>query len=104
MSVDTLKDEFVAKYLQEGEQKFYRFLLVRALNKLVAIERQLYKGEAPNLELLSYYDRFIISYRREGEEAHLQMARLFRKAGHKVYRIMLRKQMTQINPKFLNLV
>jgi hypothetical protein len=104
MNGDALKEEFVPKYLADGEQKFYRFLLVYALNKLIAIEGNSYKGEFPNLELLSYYDRFIILYRREGDEIYLQVARLFRKASHKIYRVMLKKKMTEINPKFFNLV
>lgn len=104
MSVDVLKEEFVPKYLAVGEQKFYRFLLVYALNKLIAIEREVYKGEVPNLEFLDYHDRFIILYRREGEEIYLQVARLFRKAAHKIYRVMLKKKMTEMNPKFLNVV
>jgi len=104
MSVDMLKRKFVPQYLADGEQKFYRFLLVYALNKLIAIDRGVYKGEVPNLEFLGYHDRFIILYRRESEEVYLQVARLFRKAGHKIYRIMLKKGMTQENDKFLNVV
>jgi len=104
MGVDVLKEEFVPKYLAAGEQKFYRFLLIYALNKLIAIEQGVYKGEIPNLEFLGYHDRFIILYRREGDDVYLQVARIFRKAAHKIYRIMLKKRMTEINPKFLNLV
>jgi hypothetical protein len=104
MSVDVLKETFIPKYLATGEEKFYRFLLLYALNKLIAIEKGVYNGEIPNLEFLDYYNRFIILYRRENEEVYLQVARIFRKAGHKIYRIMLKKNMTEINPKFLNLV
>ena|ERR1700686_957650 len=104
MSVDVLKQEFVPKYLASGEQKFYRFLLVYGLNKLIAFERGVYKGEMPNLEFLEFHDRFIVLYRREGEEIYLKVARLFRKAANKLYRVMLKKKMTDINPKFLNLV
>lgn len=104
MSVDVLKQEFVPKYLAEGESKFYRFLLLYALNKLIAIEKGIYKGETPNLEFLDYYDRFIILYRREGDEVYLKVAHILRKAGHKIYRVMLKKKMTEVNLKFLNLV
>jgi hypothetical protein len=104
MSADVLKKEFVPKYLAAGEQRFYRFLLVYALNKLVLIDKGIYEGTAPNLEFLDYHDRFIILYRREGEEVYLQVARLFRKAAHRIYRIMLKKGMTAPNAKFLNLV
>lgn len=104
MSADVLKKEFIPKYLADGEQKFYRFLLFYALNKLVLIEQGIYKGISPNLEFLDYYDRFIILYRKEGDEVYLRVAKILRKAAHKVYRIMLKKNMTLPNAKFLNLV
>lgn len=104
MSVDVLKDEFVPKYLASGEQKFYRFLLTYALNKLVLINKDVYKGISPEIEFLSYYDRFIVLHRREGNEVYLNVAKIFRKASHKIYRVMLKKDMTEKNNKFLNLV
>jgi hypothetical protein len=104
MSAEVLKKEFVPKYLATGEQKFYRFLLTYALKKLVLVNNGTYKGTSPDLELLSYYDRFLVLYRREGDEVYLQLSRLFRRSAHKIYRIMLKKNMTIINDKFLNLV
>jgi len=104
MSVEALKKEFVPKYLAAGESKFYRFLLLYALNKLVYIEKGTYKGISPELELMGYYDQFIILYRREGEEVYLDLGRVFRRAAHKIYRVMLKKKMTEKNIKFLNLV
>lgn len=104
MSADVLKKEFIPKYLAVGDHGFYRFLLVYALNKLVLIDKGQYKEITPDLEFLEYHNQFIILYRREGEEVHLQIARLFRKAAHKIYRIMLKKSMTVTNTKFLNLV
>lgn len=104
MSVEALKKNFVPKYLATGERKFYRFLLLYALNKLIYIEKGSFKGKSPELEFLDYYDQFIILYRREGEEVYLDLARVFRRAGHKVYRVMLKKKMTERNAKFLNLV
>lgn len=104
MSDDVLKKQFVPKYVSIGEDKFYSFLLYYGLNKLVQIDKGTFKGGAPDLEFLEYYDRFIILYRREGEETYLQIARVLRKAAHKIYRIMLKKNMTPRNNKFLNLV
>lgn len=104
MSVEALKNNFVPKYLATGEQKFYRFLILYALNKLIYIEKGSFKGKPPELEFLDYYEQFIILYRREGEEVYLELARVFRKAAHKVYRVMLKKNMTEKNTKFLNLV
>jgi hypothetical protein len=104
MSVDGLKKEFVPKYLAVGEQKFYNFLLTYALNKLISIEKGSYTGESPELEFLDYYERFMILYRREGEDVCLDLARVFRKAAHKIYRVLLKKNKTERNLKFLNLV
>lgn len=91
MSIDGLKQEYMPKYLDNGEQKFYRHLLFLGLNKLVLIDKGIYKGTPPNLEFLEYYDQFIILYRREGDEVYLQIARMLRKAAHRIYRIMLKK-------------
>lgn len=104
MSVEALKREFVPKYLAAGELKFYRFLLFYALNKMVYIEKGVYKGKSPEIDFLDYYDQFIILYRREGEEVYLDLARVFRRAAHKIYRVMLKKNLTERNPRFLNLV
>lgn len=104
MSTELLKKEFVPKYMPVGEVKFYRFLLFYALKKMVLIEQGFDKGTAPDIAFLECYDQFIILYRREGEKHYLNMARAFRKAAHKIYRVMLRKKMTAHNPRFLNLV
>lgn len=104
MNADVIKKEFVPKYLANGEQKFYRFLLFYSLNKLILLDKGNYKGILPNLELIDYHDQFIILYRREGDETYLELARLFRKVAHKIYRIMLKKNMTTSSVRFLNLV
>ena len=103
MIAEALKKEYMPKYL-DGERKLYRFLLLSALKKLVMIEKGDYKGNSPELELLDYHDQFIILYRREGDQDYLGMASVLRKAAHKIYRVMLKKNMTPYNPKFLNLV
>ncbi len=104
MDVENLKKEFVPKYIVNGEQKFYRFLIFYAVNKLMAIKSGKYKGISPELEFMEYYDCFIILYRREGDLTYINLAKLFRKAAHKIYRVMLKEDMTPRNAKFLNLV
>lgn len=104
MSIDGLKQDIVPKFVASGEQKFYRSIIFIALQKLILIEKGLYKGIPPNLEYLEYYDQFIILYRREGDEVYLSIAKMLRKAAHKIYRIMLKKKMTPPNAKFLSLV
>jgi hypothetical protein len=104
MNADALKKNFLPKYKADGELNFYKFLLSYAVQRLVAIEKKEYEGSPPNLEFLDYYNQFIILYRREGEEIYLEIAKVFRKAAHKIYRVMLKKKMTPRNDKFLNLV
>lgn len=104
MMSDTLKKQFVPKYLASGQERFYNFLLFYAVNKLMSMEKKEYKGIPPDLEFLDYCEQFIILYRREGKDTYLEMAKIFRKAAHKIYRIMLKKNLTPPNKKFLNLV
>lgn len=104
MSIETLKSEFVPKYKQSGEVKFYRFLILYSLNKLVHIEKGTYKGVSPELELIDYHDQFLTLYRREGDEIYLELARVFRRASHKIYRTLLKKKMIEKNNKFIQLV
>lgn len=104
MSFDVLKQEYVTKYLHIGNDKFYRFILFLGLQKILLIVNESYKGAPPHLEYLGYYEQFIIQYRREGEIVYLDIARIFRKAAHKIYRVMLKKNMTNIDVRFLNLV
>lgn len=104
MSGDPLKNEFVEKYHSVGEQRFYRFLLCYAINKLIKIRDEEYSGSSPELEFLDYSEKFLFLYRRNDEEVFIEMSRIFRKAAHKIYRLMLKKSMTPRNAKFLNLV
>lgn len=110
MIPEEAKKIFVTKYSSFGNEKFYKFLLNYAINKIVAneeIRKENPKSEAgisPELELLDYHDRFLLLYRRENELVYLEIARLFRKAAHKIYRIMLKKNMVERSAKFLNMV
>jgi len=103
MSGDGLKQEYILKY-QTGKDKFYRDLLVAAFTKLVLISQDNYRGITPELEYLEDYNQFIILYRREGDEGYFEIAKLFRKVAHRIYRVMLKKGMTSYNSKFLNSV
>jgi len=104
MSFEALKEGLVIKFSSDGEDKFYRFLTVLGVQKLIEIENGLHKGIPPHLEYLDCHDRFIVLYRREGDEIYLRIAKTLRKAAHKIYRVMLKKHMTNPNSKFLTLV
>lgn len=105
MTGDIVKTDFIDKYSALGEQKFYKFLLCYAINKLIKIRDGEYKGSCtPELEFLDYSEKFLVLHRRDDQQVYLAMSRTFRKAAHKIYRIMLKKKMTPRNAKFLNLV
>lgn len=104
MGEDTLIQEYVSKYTVAGEHRFYNLLIILAIHKLILLEKGSFKGTTPEIELLNLYDKFIILYKRNGEDDYLKVAKTFRKAAHKVYRIMLKKKLTNYNIKFLNLV
>ncbi len=105
MNADTtFKQDFVDRYQSVGEHKFYRNLLSIAINKLIKIRDNEFTGTSPEIEFISYSERFLFLYRRESDPINLELSRVFRKAANKIYRLMLKKEMTQRNPKFLNVV
>lgn len=104
MNLDVLKKEFLPRYLKLGDEKFHNFLIFHGISILVKIQNNEYKGLSPDLQYLEYYSQFLVLYRREGNASYLVMAKNFRKAAHKLYRVMLKKKLTPINLKFLNLV
>lgn len=95
------KKIFINKYNTVGEEKFYKFLITYALNKLVYLKKDSY---SPASELLDYYEMFLKLYRKDNDNIYLELAKQFRKAAHKIYRIVLKKGLVDRNKKFLNVV
>jgi hypothetical protein len=104
MSIAFLKKEFLSRYLAVGPDKFYRELLTYCIKKIMEAQKEKKENLTVNLELLDYYDQLIILYRREGDSNYLDLAKLIRKAAHKIYRVMLKQNLTNKNNRFLNLV
>jgi hypothetical protein len=100
----TVKNDFVEKYQAVGELRFHKFLLSYAVNKLIKIEAGDIKSGSPELEFLTYSEKFLQLYRRENEEVFLEMSSVFRRTAHQIYWMMLKKGLTERNSKFLNLV
>jgi hypothetical protein len=101
---DTIRKEFVDKYKNVGEQKFYDFILTFGIDKLFKLHTGDFKGTSPELELLEYYNKFLSFYRSGKGDECLELAKIFRKAAHKIYRVGLKKGMVEKNSKFLSLV
>ncbi len=88
-----------------GEERFYRYLITYAIEKIANKQVDLITYQvSPEIQLLEYYDDFFQFYVREGDPQLLDMSKLFRRAAHKIYRMMLKKELIEKNPKFLNLV
>jgi len=100
-----IKRDLVVKYTSVGRDKFYRFLLSSAIFKMVSyLETKDKSIQMPDVELMELYDKFLLYYRRENEEVYFEIAKLCRKAAHKVYRALLRQKLVEKNSKFLNLI
>lgn len=104
MAISNSNKQLLERFTLTGEKKFYNFLITEAINKLILIQKGNYKEISPDIQYLDYYDKLIVLYRREGVNEYLEMAKLFRKAAHRIYRVMLKKQLTNYNFKFLNLI
>ncbi len=102
MQPDNIKKLFISKYSLIGEERFFKFLITYALNRIV--EHNGKSALNPALELIDYYDMFLKLYRREGEDIYLDLSHQFRKAAHKVYHIMRKQGLMERNKKFLDLV
>jgi hypothetical protein len=114
MIPEEAKKLFKTKFETFGTEKFYQFLLNYATNKIAEKEEVSKKPRAkmkddankisPEIELMDYSDRFLELFRGEGEIAYLSIAKLFRRAGHKIYRMMLKKSLAKRCDRFLNTV
>ncbi len=102
MDNETLKKEFVPKYIEKGDADFYKLLITYSLNKMSLKDSKNFIS--PEIELLDYHNAFMTLYRREGNEDFLKIAKSFRKAAHKIYRVLLKNSIINKNNKFLNLV
>lgn len=101
--VDVVKHEFVDRFRAVGRDRFYNFILTFGVDKLVRI-RDGQKMLSPEVEFLDYYDKFLMLYRRGLDEDYLELAKLFRKAAHKIYRVGIKQKLIDRSTRFLNLV
>lgn len=98
------KLNFLDKFYAVGSEKFYNFLLTYSIDKLRKMQDHEYDGISPETELLDYYEKILSVYRSGIDEDHLELAKIFRKAAHKIYRIGLKQKLIKKNKRFLNLV
>jgi hypothetical protein len=102
MITDEVKELFIKKFESAGQERFYKFLITYSLEKASSPTTK--KGPSPELELINYEEKFLQLYRRENEDVYLDIAKQFRRAANKIYRILLKQNIIKYNNKFLNLV
>jgi hypothetical protein len=103
--LDTLiKKDIVEQYRSIGKERFYQSLLAHGNAKSMLMQKGQYDGVSPEIEMMEGYDKFLILYREDDEEAFLEIANLMRRAGHIIYRNLLNKKLTSVNDRFLNRV
>lgn len=102
---DDMRNEIVKIFLEQGEDKLYKNLLVQSVKRIIVfMENTDTNRVTPDKELIHLADKFVILYRTEGEEVYLQVSKVIRRAAHKIYRLLLKKHLIKKDEKFLNLV
>ena len=103
--MDDMMLTLVKEYLTNGESKLYKNLLSQAVKEIVLLmdKNNNYKIY-PEKRLLSMSDKFLAQYRINGDDAYLIISKIFRRAAHKIYRLLLKKHLITKNDSFLNLV
>src|ERR1700752_5404612 len=104
MLTDEMKQLFLTKYKEFGGEKFYKFILNYAVAKIATNDEVTVKSSSAEIELLHFHVKFLLYYRRENNDQYLEMAKIFRKAAHKLYRILIKKNSINKNNRFLNVV
>lgn len=99
---NTSKQLFIQRFETAGPEEFYIFLIRYAETRVV--ENTVSKGTSPEIELLNYSNQFLQIYKRENKEIYRDISHAFKRAAHKAYRLMLKKNLIKKNNKFLNLV
>lgn len=91
--------KFLHKYSMVGDEKFYNFLVKFSLD-----QRSIPDERSSALKLMDYHAVFLKLYRKEGDEIYADIARVFRKAAHKVFRVLCRRGLESRNNIFLYLL
>jgi hypothetical protein len=105
MDDNSVMISLVKEYLSNGESKLYKNLLSQAVKKIVLLtDRDSNYKIYPDKDLLSMSNKFLNQYRINGDDCYLKISKIFRRAAHKIYRVLLKRHLTKKNDKFLNLV
>ena len=104
MGNSAVKHDFLNKYRLVGNERFYAFLLSFGVERLIKLRDDKTSSISPEKEFMDYYDHFLVLYRRSGENDYLDLAKIFRRAAHKIYRVGLKQKILKKNNRFLQVV
>jgi|JI7StandDraft_1071085.scaffolds.fasta_scaffold540891_2 hypothetical protein len=92
----------ILKLYERGSEVLYAKLILDALSKIKSLPES--REEYPDLLLLKMAEAYLGIYRRDQQKKMLEISKVFRRAGHKVHRILVKKKKIKKNRKFLNIV
>ena len=102
---DNAKKEIISSFLEGGENKLYKDLIVQSVKRIIKlIEDPESTTSTPDRHLISLSESFLSSYRKGEDDSYLHMSKIIRRAAHKVHRLLLKKHLVKKDDKFLNLV
>ncbi len=95
----------VKEFLTNGESKLYNSLLSQSVKQIVMLISEDKQNKVyPNKTLLIMSNKFLKQYRISGDDSYLKISKIFRRAAHKIYRVLLKKHLINKDNDFLNLV
>lgn len=101
MIPDDLRSLFLEKFIIVGDHDFYIFLIEYGFQRINSYQAN---ELSPEKELMNLYFTFLDYYRAEENEYYFSIAKHCRRAAHAIYREMIRQEVVEYNPGFLNLV
>lgn len=101
---DIVIQNIIKTYNDNGESYLYKTLIVNSIKKITLLLNDKNFNNSPDKELISLYEKFMYMYRTEGDEVYLNIAKIIRKAAHKIYRVLLKQNYIKKDEHFLNLV
>lgn len=101
---DVTKNAIINDYLKKGGDALYKKLIISSVKKIAILIGESEKKTFPEVEMLNISNIFLGFYRSEGEDHYLEISKIYRKVAHKIYRVLLKKNLISKNNNFLNLV
>lgn len=98
--------KLTAQQIEMHRERLDRLGEVRLYERAVGdgIKRFAHGVKNPEIELLDLAEAFFMAHRRGEDEVFFTIGRALRRAAHTLYRTLLRRKSSQLNPRFLNVV